>query len=287
MRGWFKDDAGRVRPGWVVLAYVALTMFLFGVMGFVGWLLSGGAPRPRSLDDPHLAISSFGMLFAAGSANALCWFIFREKVGLEVSKARGVGGGIAFGLAAVSLAVLVPVLVGAVTLSSPKAPVLSVLLMGAQQLLTIGPTGIGEELLLRGLGFQALARATRPWVAVLVTGGLFGVMHLGNPNASWIAALDIALVGWWLGALVVRTGAVWSAIGLHVAWNFGEGFLWAHPVSGLQPGLGAVQASWPAEVGVWSGGDFGPEASGWTAVVLALGFALTVAWPRRSPEAGP
>jgi len=41
-------------------------------------------------------------------------------------------------------------------------------------------------------------------------------------------------------------------------------------------------AGWPTKASFWSGGDFGPEAAGWTAVVLAIGLGLTVFARRRS-----
>ena len=95
-----------------------------------------------------------------------------------------------------------------------------------------------------------------------------------------MSTFNVALVGWWFGALVVRTGSLWTAIAMHVSWNFCEGFVFGAPVSGLHPGVSLLRASVEPR-GFWSGGQFGPEASGLTAVLLATGLLVTVAW--RSP----
>jgi hypothetical protein len=124
----------------------------------------------------------------------------------------------------------------------------------------------GEELALRGVAFWAIARSAGNAVAVLATGGVFGALHLLNPSATWLAAGIVALVGVWFGVLTARTGSLWCAIGLHLSWNFCEGFVFGQPVSGLRPGLSLLSGTVGA-AGFWNGGDFGPEAAGWTAVL--------------------
>ena len=92
----------------------------------------------------------------------------------------------------------------------------------------------------------------------------------------------MALVGAWFGATMIRSGSVWMPMGLHVAWNFFEGFVFGQPVSGNPPGTSLFVAGPAAPPGFWSGGAFGPEAAGWTALVLVAGLALTLVSPRRS-----
>ena len=105
-----------------------------------------------------------------------------------------------------------------------------------------------------------------------------------NPAATWLAALQVALVGAWFGALTVRTGSLWVAMGLHVAWNFFEGFVFGQPVSGNAPGTSLLIGGNAAAPTFWSGGAFGPEAAGWTAVVLVLGLGLTLTLDLRSTQ---
>ena len=151
----------------------------------------------------------------------------------------------------------------------------------------LGPTSVGEELLLRGVVMRQLAIVTRPWIAVALTGCAFGLMHLVNPGASWIAALNVALVGLWFGVLAIRT-SLWTSIGAHLAWNWFEGFVLGQPVSGIAPGTSLFAGSVQPR-GFFSGGDFGPEASGLTTVLLAIATLVCALWPKKplpSPAEG-
>jgi hypothetical protein len=147
-------------------------------------------------------------------------------------------------------------------------------------LIVLGPTAVGEELMLRGVVLRQLARGTRPWIAVALTGSCFGAMHLLNPSATAVAALNVALVGVWFGVLALRS-SLWSSIGAHVAWNWFEGFFYGQPVSGIEPGR-ALLSGWLDGAPFFSGGQFGPEAAGVTSVLLALAIVVSVGWNRRS-----
>jgi hypothetical protein len=90
-------------------------------------------------------------------------------------------------------------------------------------------------------------------------------------------------VGVWFGVLTARTGSLWCALGLHLSWNFCEGFVFGQPVSGLRPGASLLGGT-VGEAGFWSGGGFGPEAAGWTAVLLLLAIGLCLLWPVAKPR---
>lgn len=262
----------RPRPGWVILSFVVVaalvqagTTLAFAVVGL------GGA---RHLDSPRVLFATLPTLLSGITATAVAWYYFREPTGLAHPRpARQFSLGFLVGGGALSVACLGPLLVGATTLRLNEQPFV---LAGLTQLLALGPAGFGEELLLRGLGFQALRRGLGDVKAVTISSALFGGLHLLNPHASLVAALLITLVGLWFGAVMVRTGAVWMPMGLHVAWNFFEGFVFGQPVSGHAPGTSLLVATALAPPGFWSGGDFGPEAAGWTGVVLALALGLSL-----------
>lgn len=279
-----RDAEGRVRAPYVVGVFAVV-----GVLseGFFTLLLSlVGLLGFESLDSPGVIFSTAPTLLSGLAATLATWLAFREPTGLvEPHPPRRFGEGFLVGAFALVLCCAVPALVGVTSLTlSPRSPGL-VARAGLIQLITLAPAGVGEELLLRGLGFQALRRGMGDVAAVIVSSLVFGGLHLFNPGATWLASLEVALVGLWFGAITVRTGSVWMAMGLHVAWNFFEGFVFGQPVSGTGPGTSIFVGHVPAEPGFWSGGAFGPEAAGWTAVVLVAGLALTLLVPR-SPRDG-
>ena len=280
---------GQVRSGWVLLAFiVSATLVYFAVLVAVTLLRFFPEGQLR-LDDWRLLGSSLAVLLSAIAASLLCKLVFGAEIGLGGPVRRGLWIGTVAGIAAISVACLGGLGAELGTLRWGGEALGVTALAGLQQLITIGPTSVGEELLVRGVVLRQLARGTRPWIAVLLTGTAFGVMHLQNPSVTLVAAINIALVGIWFGALVWRTGTLWSSIAVHVVWNWFEGFVFGTPVSGLQPGtsIWVVALSYPSEDQFWFGGGFGPEASGVTTLVLLVANAATLLWPRREFSGNP
>ena len=121
-------------------------------------------------------------------------------------------------------------------------------------------SGIGEEILLRGLIFRFLEKWLGSWTALALSALLFGFLHLSNPNASVLAAFAIALeAGILLAAIYMVTRRLWAAIGLHAMWNFTQGGIYGAQVSGFHSeGILVSQQHGSA---LLTGGAFGPEAS--------------------------
>ncbi|MEU1358783.1 CPBP family intramembrane glutamic endopeptidase [Micromonospora zamorensis] len=153
---------------------------------------------------------------------------------------------------------------------------------------------VTEELLFRGVLFRIIEERTGTWIALLLTGVVFGLMHLLNPDASLWGAVAIAVeAGFMLAACYAATRNLWVPIGLHFGWNFAAGGIFSVVVSGNgeSEGLLDTSMSGPALV---TGGGFGPEGSLYT---VAAGVALTVVFmwlahrrghivPRRRKAAG-
>jgi membrane protease YdiL (CAAX protease family) len=125
-------------------------------------------------------------------------------------------------------------------------------------------SGVLEETAFRLVVFRLLWRAFGVWAALALSALLFGVMHLPNPNATWFSALCIAVeAGIMLAGFYILTGRVWSAIGVHAAWNFTQGWVMGAAVSGtdwFDGGPLNVEPT-PGVSEFLSGGQFGPEAS--------------------------
>ncbi|WNZ11667.1 CPBP family intramembrane glutamic endopeptidase [Streptomyces sp. 11x1] len=142
---------------------------------------------------------------------------------------------------------------------------------------------VTEELLFRGVLFRIVEDRVGTWVALTLTGVLFGLAHLFNPDASLWGALAIAIeAGGMLGAAYVATRSLWVPIGLHFGWNFAESGLFSTEVSGNGTKQGLLDATTSGPQ-LLTGGHFGPEAS-----VYALLFCVlaTIAYMRLARRRG-
>ncbi|MEO7935992.1 MAG: type II CAAX endopeptidase family protein [Dokdonella sp.] len=121
-------------------------------------------------------------------------------------------------------------------------------------------TAAVEETLVRGVLFRLLEERLGSWIALGISALIFGIMHAFNPGASAISVVAIALeAGVLLAAAYMLTRRLWFVFGLHAAWNFTEGGIFATQVSGSKiEGLIGVQFQGND---LLSGGAFGPEAS--------------------------
>jgi len=151
---------------------------------------------------------------------------------------------------------------------------------------------VTEELLFRGILFRFVEKWTGTWLALVLSGLVFGLVHLFNEHASLWGAIAIAVEGGGLlTSAFIATRKLWLPIGLHFGWNFAGAGIFGAVVSGkdiTQGLLDAVTSGSP----VITGGDFGPEGSLYSVLfsVLATSAFLWLAHrrgrlvPRRRAE---
>lgn len=144
-------------------------------------------------------------------------------------------------------------------------------------------TGLFEELLLRAIVFRLIWRAFGLTTAFVVSAALFGALHLANPNATWFAAVAIAIeAGLMLASFYALTGRLWMSIGVHAAWNFMQGPIFGARVSGnVEKGSVFQSAPVPGYADILTGGPFGPEASLPAIIVGSAVFAIVLIAIRR------
>jgi membrane protease YdiL (CAAX protease family) len=142
---------------------------------------------------------------------------------------------------------------------------------------------IGEELLFRGYGFQTLARIAGSPGSLAVTAILFGSVHMQNLHATPLGIINTAGFGVVFGYAFLRTGELWLPIGLHFGWNWMLSLAGA-AVSGFKMGITGYQLRWKVAE-IWSGGEYGPEASVLTCVVIIVLLVLIHKLPLRHVEA--
>ncbi|MEV7425810.1 MULTISPECIES: CPBP family intramembrane glutamic endopeptidase [unclassified Streptomyces] len=134
---------------------------------------------------------------------------------------------------------------------------------------------VTEELLFRGVLFRIIEERAGTWIALVLTGTVFGLAHLLNPNASLWGAVAIAIeAGGMLAAAYIATRSLWLPIGVHFGWNFAAAGIFSTEVSGnnTPQGLLDTTTSGPALI---TGGDFGPEGSLYS---VLFGVLATVAF---------
>ena len=133
-------------------------------------------------------------------------------------------------------------------------------------LLALG--AMGEELMMRGYGFQILLAHVGVWATIIPCGIVFALLHTANPHATWLGIANTAGFGVLFGYAFVRSRDLWLPAGLHFGWNVTLP-LFGADVSGLRMKMTGYDMVWTAG-NLWSGGEYGPEASLLTSVVMVL-----------------
>ena len=259
-----------------VAVYIALVWlgreFLGPVLMWLGYFLGNVA----------------GTLVIALVANvlALRFFTHFRLVDLGMGWRRASMDNVAFGIlggAGAACLVLAPALIGgeAHLASTPQDQPSSAAIVFVIALLAFG--AMGEELMMRGYGFQILLANLGAWATIIPCGVLFALLHTANPHATWLAIANTAGFGMLFGYAFVRSRDLWLPAGLHFGWNVTLP-LFGTNVSGLRMNVTGHDMVWTAG-NLWSGGDYGPEASLATSMVMiVLAIYIWKAPIRRQPS---
>ena len=136
-----------------------------------------------------------------------------------------------------------------------------------------------EEIAVRGVLFRNIEQALGTWPALVLSAGIFGLLHAFNRGANWRDMTGIALEGGLLlAAAYVYARELWICIGLHCAWNFNDGGVFG--ASGSTHSLIAAGVHGPDWL---TGGASGLDAS-MVAVLVCL--AATVVFLRIAKRRG-
>jgi len=247
----------------IYIFFFILFLALFVFTGIHAWtgLLAGAA------------LSTF---IPALATNVLTSRIYEGKHFLDIGmrwnrdSAWNASWGFAAGAASAAIVLAAPLALGAAHLHTEPVNtwhwrvflfVMLILLFGAA----------GEEILFRGYGFQVLLRSVGPFATIVPVGVVFGALHAANPNVSRLGVANTVGFGILFGYAFLRSHDLWLPIGMHYGWNFTLP-LFGTSVSGIKMEMTGHELQWSAGA-LWSGGDYGPEASILTSAVL---FALFV-----------
>ena len=92
-----------------------------------------------------------------------------------------------------------------------------------------------------------------------------------------VAMLDLALGAILLGLAYLRTRSLALPIGLHLGWNWAQGYLFGFGVSGFDYS-GWFRPVFPGSPEWLSGGEFGPESSVFAVLVDLIVIAALWKW---------
>jgi CAAX protease family protein len=106
---------------------------------------------------------------------------------------------------------------------------------------------LGEELFFRGFLFAALRNWRGPWPAAVMTGLVFGGIHVGSSPVGYL--LPLAIFGFGLCLLYQLTGSLYPSIALHavnnsIALGANLHWDWQIPVMMVGSTAGAVACAW-------------------------------------------
>jgi len=136
--------------------------------------------------------------------------------------------------------------------------------------------GAAEEALTRGWLLPMISSRYNTVMGILLSSGLFAMLHLFNLNVSLIAILNIFLFGVFACLYVLYEGNLWGMFAIHSVWNWAQGNFYGFEVSGNPPTgvtLFNLMEVGPDEI---TGGNFGPEGGLAVTAILLLGCAVVL-----------
>ena len=135
-----------------------------------------------------------------------------------------------------------------------------------------------EESMMRGfvLGHM-LDVGMNKFLALFISAFIFACLHLGNPNVTIFAIVNLILAGILLGATYIYTRNLWFPISLHLFWNFIQGPILGYDVSGTGAKNTLVKLG-ISDNTLMNGGDFGFEASLPCTILMIIAIGLIICY---------
>jgi uncharacterized protein len=280
---FISPDEPRLRAGWRLLLQTLLMLFVAVIVTAILKPILG-EPQGRNID------FLIGQLIYIGMMTGSVYLARRSldkrsfvSLGLQTGKQAwfDVLTGIAITFLLMGLIYAVEMASGWLTFTNfawEVDPVRTTVSSAFIFLISFVIVGWNEELLSRGYHLQTIASGTNLHWGALISSSIFGIAHLGSPNATWVGAAGIFFVGIFFAYAFLRTGQLWLSIGLHIGWNFFQGVVFGFPVSGLDI-YRLIQTDIHGPE-IWTGGAFGPEAGLIVLPALLLGTVFIYLYTR-------
>jgi membrane protease YdiL (CAAX protease family) len=139
-----------------------------------------------------------------------------------------------------------------------------------------------EELVFRGIIFQAQLERFGIIVAIVLSSLIFALGHIVNPNVSVFAIINIILAGIMFSAMYIKTSSLWLPISFHFFWNWSQAML-GSDVSGINFNISVINIDW-LSLPVWLfGGSFGLEGGVLATVFIIISTLMVLKYSNVSP----
>ncbi|HET6936989.1 MAG TPA: CPBP family intramembrane glutamic endopeptidase [Nocardioides sp.] len=282
---------GRLRTGWRLLVFLGLLLAVSVAEARLRHALEGRLP---DIYDGVVRALAFAAMIAAVLVLARRLLDRRPvaDLGFHISRRWWTELGLGAGLGAVLMlgTLCVELAMGWVRITdtlvpSPGQPFAATILFG---LVAAAAVAFGEEASFRGYPIKNLTESlgTSRWAAVAavsIPALFFALAHVSNPGATWLSTVNTVLFGLLFGTAYLLTGELALPIGLHLAWDFLQGFGFGVVNTGAQYGSVLELAPNGASGTHWSGLPYGVEAGAMGTVTMMIGFVLLAAWTRTRP----
>lgn len=262
---------------------IAIPMIIVFLLG--GMIISEGLIFQLILQNPDLSrpLSDFYSLFISFGTVIFCvwlWVKFFEKrsfrtLGLQSKNAfKKYISGFYTGFIMLAIVIGLMTLFGVIG-AQEKTEAFSIDFLGIMLLLLLGyiVQGAAEEIIARGWQFQVIGARYRPWLGAVISSVLFALLHGLNAGINLLAIVNLLLFAFLLILFILRDKSIWTACGWHTAWNWSMENIYGLKVSGNEGNGSILNLSTEGSKYI-TGGDFGPEGSILTTIVLFAGMVI-------------
>lgn len=145
--------------------------------------------------------------------------------------------------------------------------------------------GAAEEVLTRGFLMPVIGVRWGIVAGIIISSSLFALLHLFNPNLSWLAMLNLFLFGVFAALYALFEGGLWGVFAIHTIWNWAQGNVYGLEVSGTRVLSSTLMQTTTTGPDWLTGGAFGPEGGAAVSAVLIVSSLLVWLAQRRRIEA--
>ena len=281
------------KMGWLILELVLFTVIFIALIGIQHYLMkafgiSNGIWNTENINEsssPFLLIPSFlPVLIAFSGASVLAYYIimkhpFSDLGLIKYNALKLFGKGLVFSVILIVPGFLIMWVTGQIQLTQPDLNI--PFFMGFFLFFFIQSTA--EEVFTRSYLIPTFEGKLGSGVAIIISASLFGILHAGNDNFTWIGFINILLGGLVMALLFIYYRNIWICAGFHTGWNFVQASFFDFNVSGVDV-YSLIQFQDVGYANI-TGSGFGYEGS--LISILALGIALIFMFKKMNFEFKP